>query len=157
MIKTVAISFLLLFGLAGLALRSGLDAQCIVPPAPCEALKKADYVFLGDVEAQPGAASEEAGPGAGRRLPQVVRFRIIEAFKGVAASDRHIEARNRADGADMTVFRAGNRYLVYAKRERDGVWSTECSRTALVRQAGDERFQAELRELRRCGHRDMPR
>jgi hypothetical protein len=156
MIRTFCVS-LLLFGAVGLSLRSRLEAECIVPPAPCEALKKADYVFLADAE-QAGDASEAVGPGAGQRLPQVVRFHIIEAFKGVDTSEQRIEARNRTDGAEMTVFRAGNRYLVYAKRERNGVWSTECSRTALVRQTGDERIEDELRELRTCrtAGRDRP-
>ncbi len=147
---------LLLFSVAGFTVPSGLDAECIVPPRPCEALKKADYVFLADVE-QAGGPSEAVGPSAGQRLPQAVRFRVVETFKGVEPPDRRMDARNRTDSPEMTVFRAGNRYLVYAKRERDGVWSTECSRTTLVRKDGDERIQEELRELRTCGRRDLPR
>jgi hypothetical protein len=109
-------------------------------------------VFLADIQ-HAGAESEEVRPNVWAFVPQPVRFRVLEAFKGVRVETRQLDAWIKSGSAEAILFRTGKQYLVYATRERDGIWSTVCSRTTLNQQINgknDEPIAQELRELRNC-------
>lgn len=55
---------------------SEVYAECLLPPPPCEALKRSTHVFLADVQSAADMVS-----------PQAVRFTVLESFKGIAEGD----------------------------------------------------------------------
>ena len=119
-----------------------VHAECIVPPPPCESLTRATFVAVVD-------AIEAAEPWRklGDRLefiPQVVKLRVVEQFKGTSRQQREITGRIFND-AESVFLETGNRYLLYAIQKEDGTWLTSCSRTKLA-----ETATAEVWQLRRC-------
>ena len=122
---------------------SGVDAACVVPPPPCEAMRLATHVFLADADFA----------GSHLTSPQPVQFNVIEAFKGIAKGERAFEGRFEALNAEAISFFSQRRYFVYANLQADGILYTSCSRTRELPQ-DDDRFArdiaVELGTLRRC-------
>ena len=79
-----------------------------------------------------------------RPIPQAVKLRVLERFKGVSPEQRELSGSIHNNAASMFLA-AGKRYLMYARKGPGGTWVTSCSRTTLVQAASDE-----LRQLRRC-------
>ena len=87
---------------------------------------EADRVFTGRAEVTP------LGPGSQR-----ARFRVEETFRGPAGGVVEIVARGIGGSCDYA-FVNGTRYLVFARRARDGAWSAIfCDPTAPLNQAAD--------------------
>jgi hypothetical protein len=112
-------------------------AECLIPPPPCEALAAADYVFVADT---PWVQWFEADP-------ERVGFMIVERFRGVPREHGYIEASVFVHNAEAVSFHPDRRYLVYAIKRSDGVWSTVCSRTRTIRP--DDKEVASLRKCSR--------
>ena len=112
------------------------EAECVGLPV-CAARAEATFVFIADV-IEAGPVERPVGPGQFRLGPQIVRFKVVERFKGLAAGRREITARIFGTGAETVFLRASIRYVVYAKQRRDGTWDTSCSRTRPLAEAGDE-------------------
>jgi hypothetical protein len=92
-------------------------ADCDVGGPICNAFGRAKLVFLGDVVE---VTSPKAGSPALR-----VRFRVIEAFKGVSDSDLVLAFQL---SPEEFRFVQGQRLLVYASQWR-GYWKAGCTRT----------------------------
>ncbi len=87
---------------------------------------EADRVFTGRAEVT------ALGPGAQR-----ARFRVEESFRGPASSVVEIVGRG-IGGSCAYAFVHGTRYLVFARRARDGTWSAMfCDPTAPLDQAAE--------------------
>jgi hypothetical protein len=121
-----------------------LLAECVVLRPPCDALKDAAYVFVADaVEA--GSSLEQIAPDRSRVVPQPVRFKVLERFKGVSRQKVDLRVLVHSDNPEAVLFDAGKRYVVYASPRKDGAWDTACSRTRMI-----ERDDKEVRQLRSC-------
>jgi hypothetical protein len=92
-------------------------ADCAAPGPICDAFRRATIVFLGDV-------AEITAPKTGSRALRV-RFRVIEGFKGVSASDLALAFEPSSEEFN---FVQGQRLLVYAIQWR-GYWMAACTRT----------------------------
>jgi len=103
-------------------------AECVTgleQPQICGALSASDAVFLADVEdvrLVPGSGSYE------------VRFRVLEAFKGISLGERTLRLIGSSESFS---FQIGQRVLVYARTDGDA-WTTQCSRTRLAEQLTGE-------------------
>jgi hypothetical protein len=127
-----------------------LNAECLVPPAPCISLKQSDHVLLGDVlEASSGVEPIDAVQG--RIVPQLVSLRVVEAFKGGRAKGQIFELQSDT-GPETPFFQVGQRYLVYATSRAGAPWVARCSRTTHLGSSSNarERIAEELADLRRC-------
>jgi hypothetical protein len=103
-----------------------LACTCAMRPATV-AFHEVDLVFTGRAEVT------RLGPGAQR-----ARFRVEEHFRGPAARVVEIVARG-IGGSCAYAFLEGTRYLVFARRARDGTWSAFfCDPSAPVDQAGED-------------------
>jgi hypothetical protein len=122
---------------------NGALAECIVPPPPCQAMEKAAIVFVGDVTLA-GPFEQQTGPNAFQFVPQPVRFRVVERFKGVPEGQTEVAGSVRFS-AEAILFTSGLRYIVYASLASDGTWGTACSRTSTLKERPDE-----IRQLRKC-------
>ena len=118
-------------------------AECLIPRPPCQALAESAIVVLVDV-VEAAESWEKVGTDTLRPIPQMVRLKVIERFKGVAPQQREITGSIQHKG-EAVFLAVGKRYLLYAYQDREGTWITSCSRTKLVQDASDE-----LRQLRRC-------
>lgn len=118
------------------AVPSAVEACTCAPPlAACEAAWQATAVFAGRVE----EISPVPGKGPESLRRKVVRFEVIDPFRGTATSD--VEVETGAGGGDCGYrFKKGAEYLVYASRnERSGRLTTGiCSRTKLLGSAADD-------------------
>ena len=133
---------LLCLALVGASFDRLATRECVGPRPPCEALAGADIVALVDVVE---AAEPKEKVGADTRfVPQVVKLRVVERFKGMSPQQLEITGSIHYNAESMFLT-AGKRYLFYAHKGEDGTWTTSCSRTKLVQDAS-----AELRQLRRC-------
>jgi hypothetical protein len=118
-----------------------LNAECIIPPPPCRALAQSAMVVVVDViEA---AEPWEIVGGVGKLVPQVVRLRVVERFKGVSPQQQELTGSIH-HSAESIFLQAGKRYLLYTENW-NGSWLTNCSRTKLADVAS-----AEVRQLRGC-------
>jgi hypothetical protein len=122
---------------------SEAHTECLVPPPPCDALKRSTHVFLADVQSAADMVS-----------PQAVTFAVLESFKGIAEGQQTFEGRFGALTFEAVTFVPQRRYLVYANLQTDGILSTSCSRSREVpptadRVGGD--ITSEIRALRSCG------
>jgi hypothetical protein len=130
-----------------------VKAECIVPPPPCIALERSSHVFIADaIEAS--SEFKVVEPRGSALLPQRVRFRIVEAFKGVVKGQTQVDSNtDSAAIGESVLFRSGTRYVVYAAAGSNGVWATACSRTWAVDMTSSkqrELLNAEIIELRKC-------
>lgn len=123
-----------------------VSAECFAV-LPCEELQRASVVFVADV-VEAGEPAERISPTQSRAVPQPVRFRIIERFKGIDVDEREVAARIAFSSAETVFVQAGKRYLVYARTRPDGTWETSCSSTKPVDHAEEE-----LTQLRQCPRR----
>ncbi|MCI0662095.1 MAG: carboxypeptidase-like regulatory domain-containing protein [Acidobacteria bacterium] len=92
-------------------------AECAVPGPICESFKRATIVFHGEV-------IEVVAP-KGKSGVLKVKFRILEGFKGVSASELRLAF---GPSSEEFHFVQGKRLLVYASQWQ-GLWSAECTRT----------------------------
>jgi len=107
---------------------AAVRAECVTgleQPQICGALGASDAVFLADVEdvrLVPGSGSYE------------VRFRVLEAFKGISVGERTLRFIGSSESFS---FQVGQRVLVYAGTDGDA-WTTQCSRTRLADKLTEE-------------------
>ena len=134
---------LLWLALTGTSVVRLATAECVGPRPPCEELIGAVFVALVDV-VEATEPWEKVGADTFRTIPQVVKLRVVERFKGVSPQQREITGSIHFN-AESIFLAAGKRYLLYAYKGQDGTWITSCSRTKLAQDASDE-----LRQLRRC-------
>ena len=134
---------IILATMVAMALAVAASAECPGLPPPCEALQKASIVFVGDVIVA-GPFERQVGPDRFELVPQAVRFRVIERFKGVREEQKEVDASFKFE-IEGIQFASGLRYVVYASVASDGGWRTACSRTGTVRQRPED-----VRELRLC-------
>ena len=114
-----------------------LTAACPEPPPPCDALAKADVVFVGEVvdlsifmnTSQPEAIHQ-------------YRFNVIEAFKGVKPGE--LWALFYA-GLEKDSFVMGTRYLIFANRRATGAFVSGCSLTRQLRGLDTGELGSQLR------------
>ena len=133
---------LLCFALLTVPCHRVSEAECLVPRPPCEALAAATIVAVVDViEA---AEPFERSANQSRPIPQAVRLRIVERFKGVSPLEREISGKIH-NNAESVFLAAGKRYLLYVHQLPDGIWWTSCTRTKAVQAA-----KVELSQLRQC-------
>ena len=132
-----------------LAVLKSLSVECTVPPPPCAALEQSSIVFVGEALAA-GPFEQKVGPDRFRLIPQSVRFRVIERFKGLTGEQNEVAA-SIAVQVEGFLFVAGPQYLVYARAGSDGKWHTGCSRTGTLKLRS-----ADLRELRSCKDASRP-
>jgi hypothetical protein len=124
--------------IAGITLSSiPADAcSCRPPTSPTAARDAVDAVFEGRAEAS--SVAKSAGPGlspTGLSIP----FTVIRAFKGVEASGQVTVTTSGNPASCGYPFAAGETYLVYAWREKNGSLGTGlCSRTRRSAEAADD-------------------
>jgi hypothetical protein len=58
-----------------------------------------------------------------RPIPQVVKLRVVERFKGVSPQQLEVIG-GILHNAESVFLDAGNRYLLYAYKRQDGTWTT---------------------------------
>jgi hypothetical protein len=117
-----------------------VQAECIAPPPPCEALTRASVVVLATVMPE-----TDWLPPTAARLPLLgARLRVVERFKGVAQDESEI-VLSILGTAETPLMKAGQTYLVYARVSASGVADTACSRTREATADADE-----VRVLRQC-------
>jgi hypothetical protein len=121
-----------------------LLAECVVLRPPCDAFKDAAYVFVADA-IEVGSALEQVAPNRTRFVPQSVRFKVLEAFKGLSKQKPDLRVLVHSGNPEAVLFDSGKRYVVYASARKDGAWDTACSRTRIL-----ERNDKEVRQLRSC-------
>lgn len=128
------------------AVMTDVSADCPVTPSPCKALERSAIVFVGDAIAA-GPFQQKVGPDRFQLIPQSVRLRVIERFKGIAEEQKEVAATVAVE-IEGIQFASGLRYIVYATVRSDGKWSTACLRTGTVKQRPED-----VRQLRLCkGH-----
>lgn len=125
----------LVLGLLALGAPAAMACSCLPPPAPAQALLKADAVFLGKAVKVTG----QAGPQGQGEVS--VHFEVDRFWKG--AVPRQLDLGTAAHDAHCGYgFRQGETYLVYAYADPlGGLRTTLCSRTRLESDA-DEDFAA---------------
>ena len=132
------------------AAMTDVSAECPVTPSPCKALERSAIVFVGEAIAA-GPFQQKVGPDRFQFVPQTVRFRVIERFKGIAEEQREVAATVAVE-IEGTRFASGLRYIVYATVQSDGQWSTACLRTGMVKERSED-----VRQLRLCKTTDPAR
>jgi hypothetical protein len=114
-----------------------VSAECITNgESPKKRLGIYPVVFVGDVLGFESSDQREF-------LAYRVRFRIIEAFRGIDMGEQVLQFRQTAESFP---FAASQRVLVYAHGTLDD-YSTQCTATRVV--ASDDREVLELRRLSR--------
>jgi hypothetical protein len=121
-----------------------LDAECAIPPPPCEALTVSHLVFYGEVQAV--RPPPEGRAGSHSPLPSA-RFKVLRAFKGVKEGSLHEFRYYAAFGFR---FEAKKSYLVYANHGLGDFIVVACTRTEQLAKADDAVRLAEVAELTRC-------
>lgn len=105
---------------------------------PCEEYWRVEAIFAGTALAQKLIEVDEGSYKFQRRL---MRFKLDEAFKGMTAG-AEVEILTGLGGGDCGYpFKIGERYLVYASRDRkdDSRWySGICTRTRLLAEAEED-------------------
>ena len=91
-----------------------------------------------------GPFQRQVGPDRFEFVPQAVRFRVVERFKGVREEQKELDASVKFD-IEGIQFVSGLRFVVYASVASDGTWRMACSRTGTVKQRPDD-----VRDLRTC-------
>jgi hypothetical protein len=131
------------FAVFGIAVCPTSGRECVAVPA-CDALKSASIVLVADVVAadQPAVRIDESHA---HMIPQRVRLRVVERFKGVSAERRELQANIAIRSAEAVFLANGQRYLIYARMREDGTWDTACSGTKPIEAAGED-----LKQLRQC-------
>lgn len=125
---------------------------CMQPGPPCDATWRASAVFVGEAS-EPVLTDTGTGVEyhAGRRLvsnPIRVRFKILEAFRGVTGLVVDVYT-NENSAACGFAFSANRTYLVYAYEHNGRFTANICSRTKLASAAGED--LAYLRGAARSG------
>jgi hypothetical protein len=92
--------------------------MCSEPPAPIEAYKSADAVFVGTV-----LSGNPEGDDSKRYV-----FEVVESLKG-RMGQRVEVVSNRSSGTCGFRFQDGGRYLVYANLNQGTLWTSDCHRT----------------------------
>jgi len=91
---------------------------------------KADAVFYGKVIEVKRQTVKDESPGASYQNLRV-KFKVEKSWKG--QTTREIIVRTASSSAACGfLFKAGQRYLVYASRSGDGLQTTNCSRTSAL-------------------------
>ncbi len=124
---------------------------CMTPGPPCEEFWRASAVFAGrvisitdDTEKWPWPpmnSKEPIKPDA--KTAVHVMFEVSEPFRGVSESKIEVRAGSRGRRIwveDSVDFRAGQEYIVYARREASQPYlsTSECTRTRLIEKAAED-------------------
>lgn len=91
----------------------------------CEAFESAAAVFVGRVI----AVSEKVDPAFGAKE---ARFAVAEAFKGVAGDEAQAIVDLRDDTGHGPELVRGDRYLIFAVKNKNRLYAHSCSRTSPV-------------------------
>jgi len=126
-----------------LVLTEQLDAACMAPPPPCEALAQSQVVFYGDVQE---VTSRPHIVGASTALLSV-RFNVLRAFKGVKEGPL---LETFYYGADAVRFEPKKRYLIYAIRRPGTFLIVGCTRSEWLAANSEAVRLAEMSELDTC-------
>jgi hypothetical protein len=102
-----------------LTVRSAVACDCFEPSDLKSAVSSADAVFVGEV------VSIDVKDNGYSNPPQIVRFKATEAWKGVRSPDVTVSTGGVWDCEEFA-FEAGKRYLVFAKRSREGLSTAQC-------------------------------
>jgi hypothetical protein len=139
----IAISVIALAFTASTWWAVAVEAECTVPPPPCEELRRADLVFHGRVS-KVEFLSEKSTDGSR------VAFEVLRAFKGV--DGKTFTGTFNITGAEEFYFAAGMEVVVYAWRYQ-GIWTTACSRMVMPMPTSNKRrrvIDVELEQLAAC-------
>jgi hypothetical protein len=137
--RTIASGMVVLLALLAWEGRSSrVLGECISLNESLEqAFMRFPLVFVGDVLGVDNVLQPES-------YRQRVRFRVIEAYRGIERGERAVLFR---PGAEDFKFEASQRVLVYASGTRDN-YSTQCTATRVVTLE-----DAALQELRRLARK----
>jgi len=135
MMRSTTACLAALFAVFALEWRSAVvSAECIVVRATLEQrVAGSQLVFVADVLGFENILKPES-------YQYRVRFRVIEAYRGIEAGERAVQFRPTAEDF---VFKVPQRVLVYASGTRDN-YSTQCTATRVVTLEDPE-----IEELRR--------
>ena len=141
--RRVCSAGLVISALLGTSVSPSSPEECVGLPA-CDALKRASMVLIADVLTadQPAVRIDESHA---HMIPQRVRLRVVERFKGVSADQRELDANIAVRSAEAVFLAPGQRYLIYARMREDGTWDTACSGTKPMGAALED-----LQQLRQC-------
>jgi len=133
---------------AAVPLRWG--ASCPSIPPSCEALAKADLVFIADVLE---ATSVPRRNDRGMPYPEGItnyRFNVVEGVKGIEPGEFRAQFYY-GGGSDLNSFGLGLRYLIFANRAATGIYKSGCSLTREIRKTGEGEWLRAMRvELDAC-------
>ncbi len=126
----IALALLVVLGAGALQQpRAAYACSCMAPPPPSEARDSAVAVFAGTV-----AGIAPNGPNGTSLL---VTFDLQQSWKG--PEGRQLTIATGADSAGCGVsFTQGEEYLVYGFAQEGQIWTSLCSRTAPLANAGDD-------------------
>jgi hypothetical protein len=134
---------LIIASLACAAAPLRLSASCAPPPPPCEAVAKADLVFIADVL---DATSVTRRDDQGRPFPDGItnyRFTVLESLKGIETGEFRAQFYFGA-ARDDDSFASGRRYLILANRDAFGVYRSGCSLTREIKKVGEAEWLPSL-------------
>ena len=122
---------------------SGVRAECLILPPPCEAMNRESVVVLAKVLEKKAPWDQPRRPGE-RFMREDVRLSVLERFKGLAENQREISIS--IPWTTESIGLAQDRlHLLYAYVDAAGDWQTACTRTRQVEADDDE-----IRVLRQC-------
>jgi len=122
---------------------TGLRAECLILPPPCEAMNRESVVVVAKVLEKKAPWDQPRRPGE-QFMREDVRLSVLERFKGLTDDQRDISIS--IPWTTESIGLAQDRiYLIYAFVNAAGDWQTACTRTRPVTE-GD----SELRLLRQC-------
>jgi hypothetical protein len=124
----IALALLVVLGAGALQQpRAAYACSCMAPPPPLEARDGSAAVFAGQV-----AGITPNGPSG-----VLVTFDLQQSWKGPAGPQLTIATGADSAGCGFT-FTQGEQYLVYGFAQEGQLWTSLCSRTAPLANAGDD-------------------
>jgi hypothetical protein len=128
----IGASILILLG-AGFV-RQALACTCGEPAPPCQAYWESPVVFVGSPLSVSKAEVDSRGHKVAQRL---FRFQVQEAFRGATGSE--LDVITGFGGGDCGYdFRPQMKYLVYAYRQEDRIYTNICTRTRAFADASED-------------------
>lgn len=143
---SVLLALLLGFSVVAVGARPAFACSCAGGESAEEAFQRADAVFSGEMVR---GGMEDPAPEDDTTIGGI-RFRVIEAWKGVSGGSVMLYGQEAAyygeleegemgvSGGCAYAFVQNERYLVYASRYEDGLQTGLCDRTAPLAEAGND-------------------
>lgn len=107
--------------------------SCAPPPPPLQELLNADFVFSGTVIEMQVLDGELPWPA----LIIAATFRVDDLFKGQAGAEITAHTPKGGDSCGFH-FEIGESYLVYASRNEEKLFTSICTRTRRLSEAGED-------------------